>query len=67
MTSNVNEVVKAVEQLPKDQLKQFREWFQKFDAEAWDEQIEKDAKNGKLDALAQAAIDDHSAGQSNQL
>ena len=44
MTRTVEEVVKAVEQLPQDQLKQFRAWFQKFDAEVWDEQIEKDIK-----------------------
>ncbi len=67
MTSNVNEVVKAVEQLPQDQLKQFRAWFQKFDSETWDEQIEKDIKAGKLDALAQAAIADHDAGKTKKL
>lgn len=61
MTSNVNEVVKAVAQLPQDQLMQFRAWFHKFDSEAWDEQIEKDIKTGKLDALAQTAIADHHA------
>jgi len=61
MTSNVNEVVKAVAQLPHDQLKQFCAWYQKFDSEAWDKQIEKDIKAGKLDALAQAAIADHHA------
>lgn len=62
MEKTIKEVVKAVEQLPQDQLKQFRDWFLKFDSEVWDEQIEKDAKTGKLDALAQAAIDDHGAG-----
>ncbi len=67
MARTVEEVVKAVEQLPQDQLKQFRAWFQKFDAEVWDEQIEKDIKTGKLDALAQAAIVDHHAGKSKKL
>ena len=67
MTRTVEEVVKAVEQLPQDQLKQFRAWFQKFDAEVWDEQIEKDIKTGKLDMLAQVAIVDHHAGKSKKL
>lgn len=67
MTRTVEEVVKAVEQLPQDQLKQFRAWFQKFDAEVWDEQIEKDIKTGKLDMLAQVAIVDHHAGKSKEL
>ncbi|MCB1936829.1 MAG: hypothetical protein KDF59_12895 [Nitrosomonas sp.] len=67
MGKAIEEAVKAVEQLPQDQLKQFRDWFQKFDAEIWDEQIKEDIKTGKLDALAQAAIDEHSAGKSKQL
>ena len=67
MARTVEEVVKAVEQLPQDQLKQFRAWFQKFDAEVWDEQIEKDIKTGKLDMLAQVAIVDHHAGKSKEL
>ncbi|HQU97564.1 MAG TPA: hypothetical protein PLV19_01500 [Nitrosomonas sp.] len=67
MTRTIEEVVKAVEQLPQDQLKQFRAWFQEFDSEAWDEQIEKDMKGRKLDALAQAAIADHQAGKSRKL
>lgn len=66
MTRTVKEVVKAVKQLPEDQLKQFRAWFQKFDSEAWNEQIEKDIKAGKLDVLAQAAIADHQAGKSKK-
>lgn len=67
MANNVNEIVKAVEQLPQDQLKQFRAWFQKFDVEIWDEQIEEDVKTGKLDVLAQAAVADHRIGQSRLL
>lgn len=62
MKKTVEEAEKAVAQLLMQQLKQFRVWFQKFDAEIWDGQIEKDIKAGKLDALAQAAIADHDAG-----
>lgn len=67
MTRTIEDVVKAVEQLPQDQLKQFRAWFQEFDSEAWDEQIEIDMKAGKLDTLAQGAIADHHAGKSKKL
>lgn len=61
MEKTIEEVVKTVEQLPQDQLKQFRNWFQKFDAEIWNEQIEEDIKTGKLDAFAQAAIADYAS------
>lgn len=67
MRGTVEDVVKTVEQLPQVQLKQFRAWFQEFDSEAWDEQIEKDIKAGKLDTLAQGAIADHHAGKSKKL
>jgi hypothetical protein len=67
MARTIEDVVKAVEQLPQDQLKQFRAWFQEFDSEAWDEQIEKDMKAGKLDTLEQEAIADHQAGKSKKL
>ncbi len=67
MPRTIEDVVKAVEQLPQDQLKQFRAWLQEFDSEAWDEQIEKDMKAGKLDTLAKEAIADHQAGKSKKL
>jgi len=34
---------------------------------AWDQQIEADAKAGKLDALADEALADHRAGRSRKL
>lgn len=67
MSRTVEEVEKAVAQLPQDQLRQFRAWYEKFDSDAWDEQIEKDIEAGKLDALAEAAIADHKTGKTNKL
>lgn len=67
MAKTVEEVEKEVAELPANQLKQFRAWFEKFDAKAWDDQIEKDIVAGKLDALSEAAIADHKAGKSKKL
>ena len=67
MGRTVEEVEKAVVQLPKEQLKQFRAWYEKFDSEVWDEQIEKDAATGKLDTIANAAIAAHKEGKSRKL
>lgn len=53
---SIFEIEKAITQLPREQLKKFRVWYQKFDAKMWDEQIEKDIHSGKLDELAQKAI-----------
>ncbi len=63
----VEEVEKAVTQLPADQLRKFRAWYEKFDAETWDQQIEQDILSGKLDKLAEAAIADHKSGKSKKL
>ena len=67
MEKTVEEIEKAIEQLPQDQLKRFRDWYEKFDSAVWDEQIEKDVASGRLDALADAAVADHKAGKSKEL
>ena len=63
----VETIERAVEQLSPAELIQFRRWFAKFDANAWDEQIEADATTGKLDALAAEALLEYHAGQAREL
>lgn len=67
MAKSVEEIEKAVAELQPDELEKFRAWYEKFDSDAWDEQIDRDIKAGKLDALAEAAIADHKVGQSTKL
>ena len=67
MSMTVEDIENAITQLPQNQLRQFRGWYEKFDRDSWDEQIEKDAASGKLDALAEAAIADHKAGKSKKI
>ena len=63
--------VEAIENQVKDltpsELERFREWFTHFDADAWDRRLEADVKAGKLDALAQDALREHSHGRSRPL
>ena len=56
-----------VKSLSLDEMKAFRDWFARFDAEAWDDQIQADAKNGKLRPLAERALRDHQSGRSTML
>ncbi len=65
--SNVERVESQIRGLNADELKVFRDWFAQFDAEAWDEQIEADSKNGVLSSLADRALADHAAGRSTTL
>lgn len=60
-------IEKEVKSLNKKELAEFRDWFQEFDAEAWDAQIEQDAQVGKLDEIAQEALDEHERGESRAL
>ena len=41
-----------------DQLAQFRVWFEEFDSALFDQKIRRDAVSGKLDRLAEQAIDE---------
>ncbi len=64
---SVEELEKAVAGLPPDKLAKFRAWFEAFDAELWDRQIEEDAKSGKLDKIAKEALEDVTAGRFRKL
>ena len=63
----VEDIEKAVAGLPPDQLARFRAWFEKFEAARFDQQIERDAKAGKLDRLADQALADFRAGHAREL
>ena len=65
--SNVENIETRIKELSPEELTAFREWFIKFDAEAWDRQFETDVKAGKLDSLAERALRDHAAGRSTKL
>ena len=45
--TTLKEIENALSQLPEDQLNRFREWFDEFDAESWDKQLEADVKAGR--------------------
>ena len=51
---------------PED-LAAFRAWFAKFDAEVWDRELEDDIPAGRLDALAEEALDDLRGGRCTDL
>ena len=63
----IEDIEKAVATLPPEQFAQFRAWFEQFDAARFDQKIERDAKDGKLDHLADEAIEDLRAGRAREL
>lgn len=63
----VEQLQKAIELLSAPELARFRAWFEAFDANRFDQAIERDAYAGKLDAAAEEAIVHYRAGQSRDL
>ncbi|HWX84856.1 MAG TPA: hypothetical protein VNZ48_14775 [Xanthobacteraceae bacterium] len=63
----IEDIEKAVAELPPDQLAQFRDWFERFDAARFDQKIERDAAAGRLDKPAEQAIDDFRKGRAREL
>ena len=65
--SQVEMLEQTVEKLSPGELAAFRSWFIKFDAAEWDRQIEMDSEAGKLDRLAQSAVEEHKAGKTQRI
>ena len=62
--SSVMEIIEAVKRLDERQKSEFLEKLAEIDFEdAWDRQIEADAKAGRLDPLWQQALEDIKAGR----
>jgi hypothetical protein len=65
--TTLEEIEKAVTKLTPEQLIKFRAWFEEFQERQFDEQIERDAKAGKLDEFAEEALRAHREGRSREL
>lgn len=65
--TTAEDIEKAVEKLAPRELARFRAWFEAFDAQQFDDAIERDARTGKLDEHAEEALAAHRGGQSREL
>jgi hypothetical protein len=65
--STVREIQDAVLHLSTEDLAAFREWFAEFDAGLWDRQLEADIAAGRLDKLADEALQDLREGRCTDL
>ena len=64
---SVQELETAVSSLPPEEFARFQTWFEEFAADAWDRQIEADARAGKLDHLIAQADADFETGRCTPL
>ncbi|MGK6312516.1 hypothetical protein [Neorhizobium sp. DT-125] len=65
--TRLEQIEKSVAELDPKELEAFSAWFEEFQAERWDRQIEADASAGKLDALADKALAEFRAGKTRPL
>lgn len=63
----VLEIESAISKLNREELSALRAWFKDFDAETWDRQFEEDVKAGRLDALADEALQELREGRCTDL
>ena len=65
--STVQEIERAISQLPAEDLAKFRAWFAEFDASIWDQEFAEDVAAGRLDKLAEEALGDLREGRCSDL
>ena len=65
--ARIERIEKEISELSARELEDFRAWFERFDAELWDAEIERDSASGTLDSLADEALAAHRAGRSKPL
>ena len=58
---------REVRKLDRTSLRVFRDWFMEYDSAAWDRQIVRDARSGKLRKIFAKDLAEHKAGKSRPL
>ena len=61
--STVVEIEKALQTLPVEDARKIADWLQHYLDEKWDRQIDGDIAAGRLDKLADKAMEDYHAGR----
>jgi hypothetical protein len=65
--STIEEIESAIQGLSRHELAILRDWFDRFDASAWDRQFEQDVIAGRLDSLADEALNEFKEGRCSKL
>ncbi|BAZ82088.1 hypothetical protein NIES73_33650 [Sphaerospermopsis kisseleviana NIES-73] len=65
--STIEQIEAAILTLPPEQFQRLRQWILDIDYQRWDEQLEQDIADGKLEALAEEAIAEFKAGHFREL
>lgn len=61
--AKVDEIEAAISQLPREQFFRLHTWMKKLFEDRWDRQIREDVAAGRLDSLAEEALEEFGAGR----
>jgi hypothetical protein len=59
---SIKEIEAAILKLPKKELSKLTEWLIDYQAKSWDEEIEKDLEDGRLDSFLDEIDKEYNAG-----
>jgi hypothetical protein len=65
--STIEQIKTTILTLAPNEFQRLRQWFSDVDYQRWNEQLEQDILDGKLDALAEEAIAEFKAGQYQEI
>lgn len=65
--TTVDEIKEAITQLSPQALQELRVWYEQYDAQLWDAQIEADVAAGRLDELVEDALRAFRDGETTEL
>jgi len=60
--TTIEQIEGAILTLPRDDFNKLRKWFLDMEDRRWDEQLEQDVAQGKLDVLGKEAISEFTRG-----
>ena len=63
----IQQIESAILELPSSEFRQVIDWLLDLDYQRWDNELERDIEAGKLDFLAQEAIEDLENGFCKQI
>ena len=65
--TRIEKIEEEIRALTPAERSALRAWFQAYEGDLWDKQIEADAAAGKLDGIAERALAEHRKGKSKAL
>ncbi len=65
--TKLEQIKASIESLSAEEIAKLRDWFDDLDGRLFDEKIERDAKAGRLEGLADEALAEHARGSSRKL